>query len=393
MICYASAMSTEVRSAQNRYAQDGVDVHAEAGFSKMAGAVCKGSYQNSPFVQVHDLAQGHFRGPRPFTLKNLPEGYVVEASADGVGTKSVLIDAAGAHETAGYDLVAMVSSDITRYGGVPLVLTNILDVVAVGEITDLHNAAYTNLMRGLGNAARDVRGVILKGETAQMGVCVGSEDAHSSTRFNWSASMFGAYHPTKMVTGNDIAEGDMIVALQENGFRSNGISSVRAAFKKQFGEQWYKNADALPYIKEAAAPSVLYDVYVNTLHGWYAPDFTPEVTLHAIVHLSGGGVKEKLGNDVLFGRELSATLPDLFELPSIMKTCAQWRGFSDEELYGSWNGGQGMLLIVPPQDAARAVARAADFGIVAKIAGTITKQKTPRLVVHSKLNDTEIVFE
>jgi phosphoribosylformylglycinamidine cyclo-ligase len=286
----------------------------------------------------------------------------------------------------------MVSSDITRYGGVPLVLTNILDVVAVGDATDAHHHAYTELMRGLGNAARDVRGVILKGETAQMGVCIGSENVSSPSRFNWSASMLGAYHPDKMVTGDAVQEGDVVIALQERGFRSNGMSSVRAAFKKQFGDQWYKNAEALPYIQQAAAPSVLYDVYVNTLHGWYDKKFTPEVTLKAIVHISGGGVKEKFGNDLLFGRGLSATLDNLCELPDIVRTCAQWRGFSDEELYGSWNAGQGMLLVVPPQDATRAVSRAADFGIVAQVAGTITKEKTPRLVVHSKLSGKDIVF-
>lgn len=386
-------MIQEVRAAQDRYAQDGVDVEAEAGFSKMAGTVCRNSYTNSPFVQVHDLSHGHFRGPRPFTLHGLPEGYVIEASADGVGTKSVLIDAAGTHDTAGYDLVAMVSSDITRYGGVPLVLTNILDVVAVGDITDAHNRAYTALMQGLGNAARDVRGVILKGETAQMGVCVGSENISSPSRFNWSASMLGAYHPDKMVTGDTVAEGDVVIALQENGFRSNGMSSVRAAFKKQFGNEWYSDANALPYIQQAATPSVLYDVYVNTLHGWYNKNFAPEVTLKAIVHISGGGVKEKFGNDLLFTRGFSATLDNLCDLPEIMRTCAQWRGFSDEELYGSWNAGQGMLLVVPPQDAARATARAADFGIKAQVAGTITKEKTPRLVVHSKLSGKEVVFE
>lgn len=376
----------------NAYAQDGVNVELEADFSKAAGQVCRNSYANSPFVDVVDLSEGHFRGPRPFRFKNLPDGFIVEASSDGLGTKGIIIDAAKSHRTAAYDLFAMVASDITRYGGVPLVLTNILDLVAVGNPGDAQNRAYTDLVIGLGEAAQASRAIVLKGETAQMGIAVGSEIPDSPTRFNWSASMFGAYHPDKMVTGNLVAAGDVIISLKENGFRCNGMSSVRAALRKQFGNEWYANPDAQTHIKAAAVPSVLYDVFVNTLHGWYAPDFAPEVALHAIVHLSGGGIKEKLGNDLLLPRGLSAELDNLCPLPDIMRNCAGWRGINDEELYGAWNGGQGMLLIVPESDAAKVLARAPEFGIAAQIAGRVMKEASPRVTLASQLSTATVVY-
>ncbi|MDP2650367.1 MAG: AIR synthase-related protein [bacterium] len=388
-----SAQVQRAKGAKGMYAEDGVNVEEESEFSKAAGAVCKKSYANSPFVEVLDLSEGQFRGPRPFRLKGLPDGYILEVSSDGLGTKGILIDAAKSYRTAGFDLFAMVASDITRYGGVPLVLTNVLDLVEVGTLIDEHNRAYRELLLGLGEAAKECRGVILKGETAQMGPAVGSDIPNSPTRFNWSANMFGAYHPDKMVTGNTVAAGDAVIALRERGFRCNGISSVRAAFRKKFGEKWWEHPDATEHLKEAAAPSVLYDVFVNTLHGWYTKNFTPEVELRAIVHISGGGIKEKLGNDVLFARGLSATLDNLFELPDIMRQCANWRGLGDAELYGAWNGGQGMLLIVPPKYADTVLARAKDFNIEAKIAGRITEEKTPRLVVHSKLSSEVVVYE
>ena len=127
------------------------------------------------FVEVLDLSEGHFRGPRPFTFKGLPEGYILEASADGLGTKGILIDAAKSHRSAAFDLFAMVTSDITRYGGIPLVLTNTLDLVEVGTLGDKHHRAYTELILGLGDAAKESRAVVLKGETAQMTDAVGSE--------------------------------------------------------------------------------------------------------------------------------------------------------------------------------------------------------------------------
>lgn len=375
------------------YAADGVNVTEEGTFSKYAGSVCKDSYANSNFVEVHDLSHGHFRGPRPVTFKNLPDGYLMESSADGLGTKGILIDAAGMHETAGYDLVAMTATDITRYGGLPLMLINILDIVSVGTDGDDVSSTYKKLLTGLGNAVRESNIVVLKGETAQMGVCIGSEIEDSPTRFNWGATIAGVYHKDKMVTGDTLAPGQKVIALQEHGFRCNGISSVRKALAMKYGKQWWANADALEDVKAAAAPSLLYDVFINTIHGWYSKDFQPEMALHAIVHLSGGGIKEKFGNDLLKSRGLSATLDNLCNPALIMKKCAEWRGIEPEEFYETWNGGQGILLVVDAKDADRCVMRAKDFGISAQVCGEITSGHTEKtLTIHSELFNTVVTY-
>jgi len=367
------------------YSQDGVDVEEELKFSSFAGSVCKASYDNSPFVEVHDLSGGNFRGPRPFTLKNLPEGFTIEATTDGIGTKGPLIDAAKTHSLAAYDLMAMTASDITRYGGVPLVLINALDVVSVGEEGDEVSETYKSALRGLGEVAKLDNIVVLKGETAQMGVCVGSENPASKTKLNWTGTIIGAYHKDKMITGDSLAEGQAIIALKENGFRCNGISAVRKALREKFGDAWWSNPEAQESVKAAATPSVLYDLFVNTLHGWYNSDFKPEIKIHAIVHLSGGALKEKLAKDLLFSRGLSAVLDNLWEPPQIMRQCAEWHGIGDEEFYEVWNGGQGMLLVVDKKDSDYCLKRAADFSVQAKIAGQITKESKSQVSIISQL--------
>lgn len=375
------------------YATDGVNVTEEASFSSYAGSICKGSYANSPFVEVHDLSAGQFRGPRPVTFKNLPDGYLIESSADGLGTKGILIDAAKMHETAGYDLVAMTATDITRYGGLPLVLINILDLVSVGNDGDEVSTTYKKLLEGLGNATKESNVVVLKGETAQMSVCIGSEIPNSPTRFNWGATMTGVYHKDKMVTGDTLAQGQKVIALREQGFRCNGISSVRKALAMQYGDEWWANPSATDDIRAAAAPSLLYDVFVNTIHGWYAKDFKPEMTLHAIVHITGGGIKEKFGNDLLKRHGFSSTLDNLCDPAPIMKKCAEWRGIQADEFYETWNAGQGMLLVVDAIDADRCVMRAKDFGIDAQVCGEITKDDSGKtLVIHSKLFNTVVAY-
>ena len=373
------------------YAEDGVDIREEADFSKYAASICRGSYQNSPFVYVNDLSEGQFRGPRPFTLKNLPPDYFIEASTDGIGTKGILVDSARSYTDAAYDIIAMTASDITRFGGLPLVFINVLDVASVGEANDTTRLAYKSIIDGLGKVAREENIVILKGETAQMGVCIGSEIPDSPTRFNWSGTMIGAYQKDKVITGKSVSDGQVIIALKERGFRSNGISSVRKALAKRFGPEWWKNPEAAESIKKAAAPSVLYDKFIATLHGWFDKSFTPEISIHAAIHLSGGAIREKLAHDILFPRNFGANIPDLWEPPSIMRECALWRGMSDEEFYETWNGGQGMLIVVDKKDVERCLMRASEFSIEARVAGTVVRERKVRIT--SKLSvGKEVIY-
>ena len=197
--------------------------------------------------------------------------------------------------------------------------------------------------------------------------------------------MIGAYHKDKMITSQSLKVGQVIIALKENGFRCNGISTLRKALKEKFGKEWWKNPKAKKAIKQAATPSVLYDNFVNTLHGWFNKDFKPKIVLHSVIHLSGGAFKEKLAKDILFPQKLSAELFDLWEPPTIMRQCAEWRKVTDEEFYEIWHGGQGMLLIIDEKDVDYCIKRGKDFGIKAKAVGKITKESTPQVSIISKL--------
>lgn len=374
-----------MKKGKGKYASDGVDVEEESLFSQYAASICKASYQNSPYVKVQDFSALNFRGPRPFILKGLPEGVSLEATTDGIGTKGIIIDAAKTHENAAYDIIAMTASDITRFGGLPLVFVNVLDTVSIGEAGDKVSATYKKVLKGLGKVARKEKIVVLKGETAQMGVCLGSEITNSRTKINWSGTMIGAYHKDKMITGDTLKSGQVVIALKENGFRCNGISSLRKSLALKFGKEWWQNPQAKKSVKEAATPSVLYDPLLTTLNGWFRADFKQEIRVHAIVHLSGGAIKEKFTKDVLFPRGLSASLNDLWEPPTIMRNCAAWRGLSDEEFYETWNGGQGMLLVIDEKDMKHCLRRAKQFSIEAKIAGRITKEKVSQIEITSKL--------
>jgi phosphoribosylaminoimidazole (AIR) synthetase len=82
-------------TTERKYAQDGVNVAEGDTFSRFAGALCRETYGNSPYVEIRDFSRGHFRGPRGFRLKGLPKDCWMDATPDGDGTKVVLVDAAG----------------------------------------------------------------------------------------------------------------------------------------------------------------------------------------------------------------------------------------------------------------------------------------------------------
>lgn len=371
---------------QSKYKQDGVNIAAGDSFSRRAGYLCRKTYRNSPHVEVRDFSRGHFRGPRGFKLKGLPDGCYMDMAPDGAGTKPILIDAAGNYDEAAYGWVAMTCGDITRWGGLPLVLVNNFDVRTLGEIGDENNIACRAMMHSLKRVADEQGLVLLKGETAELGSCVGLGHSRANVAYLWSGIAYGVYHPDTIITGDTVEAGMVVIALRERGFRNNGISSVRKALEIRYGGNYLTNHKAAADVARAAAPAVLYDRFLAEMNGWFQPDFKPIIRAHLIVHLTGGAIKSKLAEDILFPRGLSARLGDLWDPPSIMWRCAEWRGMRDEECYETWNGGQGALVIVEEEYANSFMIHAKYHGLEARLAGHIMESSSdgPCVSVRSK---------
>lgn len=371
-------------NTKDKYKEDGVDVEEGDSFSAMAGEMCRRTFKNSPFVEVKDFSRGHFRGPRGFKLVNLPDGVYMDAAPDGIDTKVVVIDAAFAHRYACRDVIAMTSSDITRYGGLPLVFVNMLDVKSLGKAGSKTNDAFRSMIEGLGEVAKEQNLICFRGETAELGTCVGSENVSALATFNWGGFMLGIYHPNRMITGDSLELGQAVMALEEEGLRCNGYSLVRKALKMKFGDNWPNNLDASIHIKAAAKPAILYDHFLTDLNGWGNYKSGPRITIHSISHISGGGIVGKFAKDILFPRGLSAELGSLYDPPEIMKSVAEWRGMSERECYTTFNGGNGMLVVINQIDAEYFTEAAKDYGIRAKRCGEIVKRDEPSILIHSR---------
>jgi len=376
----------------DKYKTDGVNIPAGDDFSRFCNDINKTTYDISPHVKIFDMARDNFRGPKGYSFINLPDGCVETGGMDGIGTKVVIIVAANNVVTTANNVIAMTAMDITRWGGLPLLFMNTLDVRSLGEVDSNTFQLCQELMRGLQLIAEQNKYVLFTGETAELGLCIGSENPQSQLMFNWCGAMMGIYHPEKMILGETLKPGQVIIALRDD-FRSNGISSVRKALAMKYGTEWWNNPKATEDILACASPSVLYDRMLNSAHGWFDDDpFTPKFIMHLIVHLSGGAFETKLGEDILEPLGLSADLTDLFDPPPIMKKCANWRGMNNEDCYRAWNGGQGAIVVVDKDDAKAFVSFADQFGIEARVAGKITKKQNHTISIISKFDDGETLY-
>jgi phosphoribosylaminoimidazole (AIR) synthetase len=376
-------------STKSKYAQDGVDVEQGDSFSEFAGNLCRATYKNSPYVEVMDFSHSHFRGPRGFRFKGLPRVWWQDVAPDGDGTKGVLVDAARDYINAAYGWVAMTCGDISRWGGIPLLLTNNLDVESLGKLGDPVNKAFRNMLLGLKKIADDNNLVMYKGETAELPGSVTSSNVNALIKYLWAGVAVGAYNPKTVITGDKVRQGMSVMALRERGFRNNGISSARKAIMMHFDGS-YQHPDAKIAVKKAAAPAVLYDRFLAMANGWLEKDFKPIIPRYLSVHLTGGAIKSKLAEDILFPRGLSAHLDNLWEPAEIMKDCAKWRGMTDEECYETWNGGQGSLDVIDSSNERAFIELASDFGIEARCVGEIAKKKNPSVAIESKFSNKTI---
>jgi phosphoribosylformylglycinamidine cyclo-ligase len=378
--------------SKNIYTQDGVDVELGNLASQIASKHCKATYNNSDVADVVDMSNGNFRGPR---LIKLNKGYtkcLLGCAPDGTGTKSGVIDAARSHKTAAFDLMAMTSFDLVRFGGLPVYFTSVLDVESLGEDSESETfKAVTELYQGLENAAKQNNIIVLNGETAELPGFVSSDNPNAIVKFNWGGSVQGIFKKKRMITGKGLKAGQVIIAMRERGFRSNGLSSVRSAFAKNFGKDWFSDPSAEDFIKMAAEPSVLYDNLFTHLNGWGIKQ-DGKIKIHSIIHLTGGSFESKLGKDVLFPRGLSAVLDDLWEIPYIMKLCAEWRGMKVENIYDTWNAGQGALAIIDKKSVKHFMKVSSLMGMETKVAGFVTKDENPNIRILPKLLSSDDII-
>ena len=279
-----------------------------------------------------------------FALK--PLGYrdpVLVSSADGVGTKIKIARRVGLYTPLGQDLVAMNVNDILCAGAEPLFF---LDYIAAGR---LDSKVLVEIVRGVVRGCVESHCALIGGETAQLGLL------YKAGEFDLAGFAVGVVEKKRIVTGERIRPGDLLVGLASNGIRSNGYTLVQkifsAAEQKRLGRELLK-------------PTRIYVRAVLNLLRRDAP-------LNGIAHITGGSFREKLGRILPAGTGAVLSRRRWPVPPVFRKIRAA--GVSEEEMYRTFNMGIGMVLAVPAAGAGRVQARLQREGMPSWVIGVVTK--------------------
>jgi phosphoribosylformylglycinamidine cyclo-ligase len=289
-------------------------------------------------------------------LFELPAGYrrpVLVAGTDGVGTKLKLAIETGRHGGVGIDLVAMCANDVIVQGAEPLFF---LDYYATGR---LDVAAAAAVIQGIAEGCRQAGAALLGGETAELPGFYQGDD------YDLAGFCVGIVEYDRIIDGSKVREGDLVVGIASSGLHSNGYSLARKVLERS-GAPHDLPIDGAPLIERLLAPT---RIYVKPLLALFA-----EIEVHALAHITGGGLPENLPRVLPEG--LMATI-DLasWRRPAIFDWLKAEGGIADPELYRTFNCGLGMALVLPPESAKAAIALLDAQGEHAWIAGRIESGK------------------
>ncbi|MGJ8623930.1 MAG: phosphoribosylformylglycinamidine cyclo-ligase [Yoonia sp.] len=250
---------------------------------------------------------------------------ILVAATDGVGTKLRIAIDTGNVDTIGIDLVAMCVNDLVCQGAEPLFF---LDYFATGK---LELDAATRIIEGIAAGCEASGCALIGGETAEMPGMYHDGD-FDLAGFAVGAMERGAELPAGVVAG------DVLLGLASDGVHSNGYSLVRRIVEVS-GLSW---DDPAPFADATLGEALLAP---TRLYVKQALDAVRAGGVHALAHITGGGLTENLPRVLPEGLGAKIDL-DAWELPPVFQWLAQTGEMAEAEMLKTFNAGIGMVLAV-----------------------------------------------
>lgn len=316
--------------AGNRYADAGVDlaagnrtvdlikaaVHSTHGPQVLSGV--------GAFGGLFDAAQ----------LKEMGQPVLV-SSTDGVGTKTAIASALGRFDSIGHDIVNHCIDDILVQGAQPLFF---LDYIAAAKLLPERIA---EVVGGVAQACRHAGCALLGGETAEM------PGVYELGGFDLVGTIVGALDRERLIDGSTVTAGDAIIGLSSSGLHTNGFTLARSIFA-----DWDLTA---PVVQLG---TTLGDALLQPHRSYLKPVrklWQHKIAIKGMAHITGGGLLDNPPRS--FPSDLTAQINrGSWTVPPIFGLMQQHGEVSDEEMLHVFNMGLGMLLYVPAQQAAQALA-------------------------------------
>lgn len=273
---------------------------------------------------------------------------VLVSGTDGVGTKLRIALDVKKYDTVGIDCFAMCANDILCHGAKPLFF---LDYLACGK---LNAEVAAEIISGIVKACKETGTALIGGETAEM------PGMYTVGDYDVAGFCVGAVEEDAIIDGSKIKEGDAVLGLASSGFHSNGYSLIRKVFTN-----YHEEFEGKPIYESLLEPTRLYQNVISQIQ--------KACTIHGIAHITGGGLIENVPR--ILPQGLSAHIDTKqIRIPSIVQELEKRSGITSKELFGTFNMGVGMAVVVAAEDVAK-VKAILDEPIMEL--GSIRKDNTP----------------
>jgi phosphoribosylformylglycinamidine cyclo-ligase len=270
-------------------------------------------------------------------LFSIGDGRLLAAATDGVGTKLEFARITGRLDTVGIDLVAMCADDVVCTGAEPLFF---LDYLAVGRVVPEHVAS---VVEGIVEGCRLAGCALLGGETAE------HPGVMADDRFDLAGFCVGIVDGEQVLGPERVRAGDALIGMPSSGLHANGFSLVRTVVKPD------ELAIAPPAIGRTFADELLEPCRI------YVPDVLAlhrDRLVHAAAHITGGGLLENVPR--VLPADLGARIErGTWAEPPILDEIRRRAGATDADMFGTFNMGIGMVLVIEADEVDAVLSRVA----------------------------------
>src|SRR5262249_36882794 len=270
----------------------------------------------------------------------------------GVGSKTIIAQMMNRYDTIGIDCVAMNVNDAICVGARPV---SMVDYIA----TERADAEILGaIAKGLAEGAKQAGSSISSGEISQVKEVIRGLDLIGMA--------IGIVPLDRIITGRDLAPGDVIIGLESSGIHSNGLTLARHVFfdRAKLSIDHVFPELGIPLGEELLRPTLIYvpeilDVISNVTN------------VKALINITGDGLLNMSRVDAQVGFLIN----DLPTVPPIFRLIQRQGGVSTAEMFEVYNMGVGFCVLVSERDADAALSILQRHGRRAQVIGRVIEDE------------------
>ena len=326
------------------YASTGVSIDAQDDALKRLKPLLQSTHRPEVLSEV-----GNFGGL--FALGEYEKPILV-SSTDSVGTKLKVAFMTGRHDTVGFDIVAHCGNDILVQGAEPLFF---LDYIGTSK---LHPEVIEQIVSGVAVGCREIGCALIGGEIAEL------PELYTMGEYDLVGTIVGVVEESRLITGNRIASGDVLVGLRSLGLHTNGFSLARRIV---FDVCDYEVDQYLPELGTTIGSELLacHKSYVKSVLA-----LREHCDIKGIAHITGGGLSDNIIR-ILPPNCCAEVRKGTWEIPPVFPFLQEKGGVNETEMYHVFNMGVGLVLVLPPNQIDMAIVSLRESGESPSLIGEI----------------------